>query len=620
MAISKEIEMSDQVNHDDAGAAGFWPASGVDLNHVTAGATFQATWGYTNTGTTTWDARYKFAYTLASHSETVDYARSPMGTQVAFPITDLGAPATVPPGATIRLTLTLTAPPTPATHATNWQLQTPDGQRFGPIRWLRVVAKEVKTTEPTHETADFNPESWRSTIFSITSVFESGRPEGRPDAYQNADAGIVSYGKHQATLQSGNLERVLSAYFRRSTSASRQALQQEYAHRVAAKDPSLRHDTRFKELLLQAAHDPEMGKAQEEVFEQNFYRPVIEQAKQIGIKTPLGLACLYDTRIQGGLQDVVTAVSQQLGTATVGETNRAGQVDEPTWLRTFLKEREARLNRLADRRAAENKHTDAKWLRTSIFRVTELRKLLEEGNLTLAGELMVRNQRIQGLDLQLVQKASEKASDKPAVSQHEKAATIDLLLYIKGDGRQYELFNAKGSQERLQTQEDGANFYQVKNTQWEQFFHDDQFIYRDVDTSPGAGRFYRVRDEDLPRGSRWLRRHMAVGEQFVQARQVQFYSKADGSKSSLNSGPARDQMRFVAHHQKYKFRTGIELEDVIQLEWVNGGETYFYARGYGLVGWERTHQDPHTPAWSAISEIHRHGTREPFVREPVSVV
>ena len=34
---------------------------------------------------------------------------------------------------------------------------------------------------------------------------------------------------------------------------------------------------------------------------------------------------------------------------------------------------------------------------------------------------------------------------------------------------------------------------------------------------------------------------------------------------------------------------------------VNWGEFYFYARGYGLVGWERQHQDPDTPAWSAIA-------------------
>ncbi len=45
----------------------------------------------------------------------------------------------VPPGATVQLSLPFTAPEAVATHATNWQLQTPDGTRFGPVRWMRLV-------------------------------------------------------------------------------------------------------------------------------------------------------------------------------------------------------------------------------------------------------------------------------------------------------------------------------------------------------------------------------------------------------------------------------------------------------------------------------------------------
>jgi hypothetical protein len=403
--------MSTQTGFDGAEAAGFTPA--INLDNVTPGTTFQATWRYTNTGTTTWNGRYRFTYTLTPHPETADYPRTPMGTQLAFAITDLGAPDAVPPGAAIQLTLTLTAPTTAATHATNWQLQAPDGQRFGPVRWLRAVVKETKAAEPAGETADFTPETWRPAIFAITSVFESGKPGGRPDAYQNADAGIVSYGKHQATLQSGNLERVLNVYFRRSDSAASQSLRQEYTGRVQRKEESLRHDARFKQLLLEAAHEPAMSKAQGEIFEQNFYRPTIAEARRLGVKTPLGLACLYDTRIQGGLQQVTGAVSQKLGVTAVGQNGPAGVVDEQTWLRTFLDEREAWLNRLADARAAQNRHTDAQWLRTSTFRVRELRQLLNSGNLQLAGEFSVRGQRIQGIEQRLMERLAERQAGEP---------------------------------------------------------------------------------------------------------------------------------------------------------------------------------------------------------------
>ncbi|MFO7538661.1 MAG: NBR1-Ig-like domain-containing protein, partial [Chloroflexota bacterium] len=281
--------MSTQTGFDHAEAAGFTPA--INLDDVAPGTTFQATWGYTNMGTTTWDGRYRFTYTLTPHPETAANPRSPMGTQMAFALTDLGAPDTVPPGATVQLTITFTAPATAATHATNWQLQAPDGQRFGPVRWLRAVVKETKAAETAGETADFTPDNWRSAIFAITNIFESGTPDGRVDAYQNVDAGIVSYGKHQATLQSGNLERVLNAYFPRSNSATSQALQQEYAGRVQRKEETLRHDARFKQLLLAAAAEPEMSQAQDEVFDNRFYTTVAARASQLGVKTPLGLAC-----------------------------------------------------------------------------------------------------------------------------------------------------------------------------------------------------------------------------------------------------------------------------------------------------------------------------------------
>ena len=196
-------------------------------------------------------------------------------------------------------------------------------------------------------------------------------------------------------------------------------------------------------------------------------------------------------------------------------------------------------------------------------------------------------------------------------------AVIDLLPYIKGDGRQYEVQNASGGQERFQTQEEANAFYQVKNAQWEQFFFDDNFIYRDIDTSPGGGRFYRLKDADRERGSRWLPRKMAVGQTHTQARQVQFYQKDNGSPSAANSGSVTDTIKLVARHAKYKFQTGLELDDVLELTWVNGGENYFYARGFGLVGWARQHQDPNSPAWSAVSEIHPPGAREPFGRERI---
>jgi len=222
--------------------------------------------------------------------------------------------------------------------------------------------------------------------------------------------------------------------------------------------------------------------------------------------------------------------------------------------------------------------------------------------------------------------ASLDFAERPrSVEPPPKPDKIDLLPYLKGDGRQYEVRNSLGSQERFRTETAGLTFYQVKNAQWEQFFYDNDFIYRDIDTSPGAGRYYRLTDPDRTHGSRWLRRKMAVGETYTQARRVQFYNKADGSPSAANSGQVIDTIKLVAHHAQIKLPTGLTVENVVEIHWVNSAEDhkpkekYFYAQGYGMVGWHRGHSDPDSPSWSAVSEIHAPGTRELIPRERVMV-
>ncbi|HSH03621.1 MAG TPA: NBR1-Ig-like domain-containing protein [Anaerolineae bacterium] len=246
-------------------------------------------------------------------------------------------------------------------------------------------------------TVPFNPQTWRETIWSITSVFESGIPQGNPAAYQNYDAGIVSYGAHQATLQSGTLQAVLEKYWSTSTSATAQALKNEYQTPVANKKPELRHDQRFKSLLINAATEPEMLAAQHDVFATNFYNPAIELAQSRGVETPLGLACVYDTRIQGGSITVTGRVDTALG-GHIGQLDHQGRfITEKRWITTFLNVRENWLNELADRNERLGNTINAQHLRTSTFRVRELRTILDNNNLLLTGTFFVRQQRITGI-------------------------------------------------------------------------------------------------------------------------------------------------------------------------------------------------------------------------------
>ena len=412
-----------------------------DYNNMRPNQPFTGTWLLKNTGIDTWTAVFKIIASVGAVAGTPDATFDLMGLPVHSTLADFSNQTTVAPDAEVALTLPFTAPTDPGIYTIHWQLADDAGQPFGGIRWLQIVVTNndgAAPALPAHTEAGLaDANHWRATIWAITSIFESGRPEGRADAYQNQDSGIVSYGKHQATLHSGNLERVLNAYFRRSNSAASQALQHEFSARVQQKDPSLRNDGRFKQLLLEAAQEDAMAAAQDELFANNFYQPVVARAKTLGIKTALGVACLYDTRIQGGMEFVITAVSEKLGVKKVG----GDSVDEPTWLRAFLDEREDRLLRLAKRRESENKQLDAQWLRTSTFRAKELRQLLDDGNLALSGEFTVRGQLIRGHQPRRERKETtaskakpETHAAKPAPNQyHGPQVTFVAGLHGPGD-------------------------------------------------------------------------------------------------------------------------------------------------------------------------------------------
>ena len=188
-------------------------------------------------------------------------------------------------------------------------------------------------------------------------------------------------------------------------------------------------------------------------------------------------------------------------------------------------------------------------------------------------------------------------------------SAIDLLPYLRGDGRIYEVRHPSGSTETFQTQTDGDTFYQVKNGQWEQLYADNDFIWRGADTSPGGGRFY-VQYEPGMRRARWMPRRMRVGQSWVgPGHQVQFYDKATCAKSAANSGNATNRMTFVARHEA-RVWNGISVPDVVEL--TNGSERWFFGRGYGLVAW--------SSAWgqSAIVSEYAPGERPALVREQIN--
>src|SRR5207249_6938228 len=108
----------------------------------------------------------------------------------------------------------------------------------------------------------------------------------------------ISYGRHQATLSGGNLHLVVARFVELSSGEVANALR-GYLDRLKAKDRSLKKDDRFIDLLKQAAKQPEMRRAQDEVFHKEYWEPAARRARSARITSALGYALLYDSQVQG---------------------------------------------------------------------------------------------------------------------------------------------------------------------------------------------------------------------------------------------------------------------------------------------------------------------------------
>lgn len=152
------------------------------------------------------------------------------------------------------------------------------------------------TPDPRVVVINTNIERTRRIALHITSVWESG---GRYDAYQNVDAGVVSYGRYQFTLAAGTLGALVTKYLQRRPS---DAALMGYLPRLQAKDVNLRNDPGLRDALIAAAATPEMQQSQDEHIVNGFWNPVQEvTVTPRGIQTPLGMAFAFDMAVQRGV-------------------------------------------------------------------------------------------------------------------------------------------------------------------------------------------------------------------------------------------------------------------------------------------------------------------------------
>jgi hypothetical protein len=114
---------------------------------------FTKTWRLRNSGTCEWSADYRLVFVSGDQ----------MGAPASVPV-----PATAA-GATVDVSIQMTAPSDPGTYRGNWRMQSDEGTVFGSQVYVRIVVPEPATPTPTEEPEE-GPTNLQATVQSNRRV------------------------------------------------------------------------------------------------------------------------------------------------------------------------------------------------------------------------------------------------------------------------------------------------------------------------------------------------------------------------------------------------------------------------------------------------------------------
>jgi chitosanase len=212
----------------------------------------------------------------------------------------------------------------------------------------------------------------------MVNVFEYSSPSARYDQCGDlGDGRGLTCGTIGFTTSSTEVHDVVAAYTRRATGSPlvrHLARLRELADRGSASTSGL---AGFAEDWAHAADDPRFRAVQDAVADRLAYDPALTTARRLGIRTPLGVAILFDSAVQHGTSDdpdglpalVVTTNAQAHGAPADG-------VAEKSWLLTFLEVRRA------DLRNPHDDNSQEVWAK-SVDRVDALHGLVAGGETRL---------------------------------------------------------------------------------------------------------------------------------------------------------------------------------------------------------------------------------------------
>ncbi len=218
-------------------------------------------------------------------------------------------------------------------------------------------------------------------IDSVLSINETGKLPSAT-AYSTVtilrDGAGISYGKHQSTDRSGSLDAIVMRYLDLNGSMASSfdpylaKLNANFTTKVDPANPPADVKALMK-LLADAGKDPLMQRAQDEIFDENYWLPVVNRCQAMKLVLPFTYLALYDTCIHSGPGriDSLRKVFPERPPATGG--------DEKAWVRAFLNSRYSWL-----------KNYPNPLVQRSAERVTAILKIAAADNWTLATPLTYR--------------------------------------------------------------------------------------------------------------------------------------------------------------------------------------------------------------------------------------
>lgn len=218
----------------------------------------------------------------------------------------------------------------------------------------------------------------------ITSVFENDTIELQYAYIENINDGRgYTAGRAGFTSATGDLLEVVERYTTAVPGNGLAVFLPTLRQRAASNSDDVTGLGGLPAAWVAAAADPIFRSTQDAVSDENYYLPAVEHGRELGLKTALAIAALYDASIQHGDGDDPDGVPAMIArtNARAGGSPATG-VDERIWLAAFL---DVRRETLA---FANDPDTREAWAQV-VERVDPFREQLSAGNLGLDGPIEI---------------------------------------------------------------------------------------------------------------------------------------------------------------------------------------------------------------------------------------